>query len=206
MINSELGISKRCGSWVVAFDKPSRPASPRRLIYRNRRAVFVLTLTPSENTLEPMIGATGTMVKFVRGSRILGGSDNARADMLTSLGRFLRMFLAAIILFSCAPVSASHVKSHFASDSDQAQVTMAEVSFANSSAQPSPDDGAMPMGGLGHHYFCGGPCLEAFPARSSYESAYSDGMRVRYPAYLDALAPMFEPTPLREPPRAAVSA
>lgn len=153
-----------------------------------------------------MTGSAGDVARFVGDARRLRAPDCARTSVLSSLGRILRIFLAALVLFSCAPASASHARVHFTSDGDQAQLAVAEVGFADFSARFNSGGDAVAFGGLEHHHFCGCPCLGAFPTRSSYETAYSDGMRVRYGSYLNDLAKMFEPAPLRKPPRQSVRA
>jgi hypothetical protein len=123
-------------------------------------------------------------------------------DVLARSSKALKILLAVLMLFAGAPVSALHAESHFSVDGLQSQSAVVTVVSAD---QTSSDGLSIPMDGLEHH-FCGCPCLEAFPTRSCYEAAYLEGARVRYPAYLDALAPEFEPAPLSKPPRLNISA
>jgi hypothetical protein len=157
-----------------------------------------LTLPRSENTFIAMIALHPKLPGFVHAApaacalrRVHIGSSN-----------FLKVLLAVLMLFASAPVSTLHTKSHFSVDGFQSQSAAAAVASAD---HTSSDDLSIPMDGLEHH-FCGCPGLEAFPTRSCYETAYLEGAGVRYPAYLDALAPEFEPAPLRKPPRVNVSA
>lgn len=161
-----------------------------------------LTLPLSENTFRSMIGSTPTLTRFGNGAWAPCGRICAGIDVLAKSSKTLKVLLVTLMLFAGISVSALHAQSHFSADSSKSQSAVATVAVAD---QTSSDDHSVPMSGLEHH-FCGCPCLEAFPTRASYETAYYEGARVRYPAYLDALFPEFEPAPLRKPPRLNVSA
>jgi hypothetical protein len=149
-----------------------------------------------------MIASMPKLMRFGNGAWALYGRARTGVDVLAKSSKALRILLAVLTLFAGAPVSALHAESHFSIDGFQSQSAVATVA---STDQTSSDGLSIPLDGLEHH-FCGCPCLEAFPTRSCYEAAYLEGARVRYPSYLDALAPEFEPAPLRKPPRLNVSA
>lgn len=149
-----------------------------------------------------MIASMPTLTPFGNGAWAPCGRMRAGVDVLARSSKALKILLAVLMLFAGAPVSALHAESHFSIDGFQSQSAVAPVA---STDQANSDGLSIPMDGLEHH-FCGCPCLEAFPTRSCYEAAYLEGARVRYPSYLDAFAPEFEPAPLRKPPRLNVSA
>lgn len=149
-----------------------------------------------------MIASMPTLMRFGNGAGAPCGRIRTGIDVSARSSRALKILLAALMLFAGAPVSALDAETHFSVDGFQSQSAAATVASAD---QTSSGDLSIPMDGLEHH-FCGCPCLEAFPTRSCYEAAYLEGAGVRYPAYLDALAPEFQPTPLRKPPRVNVTA
>lgn len=119
--------------------------------------------------------------------------------------KFLKAVIAALILFGAAPMSASHVQSHFTASVSQSQLVVVAVGPVITSDQNHSATRSRLFGGLEHH-LCSSPCLEPFLTSSYYETAYLEGTRVRYPAYLDALRAKFEPDPLQKPPRLNISA
>jgi hypothetical protein len=129
--------------------------------------------------------------------------DRARVDFLSRADRFLKMFLAALLLFAAVPISTLHAKPHF--DGQKSHVAMSAVDSTGVEAQNSSDADTAPIGGLEEH-FCSCPCVQALPARSCYTSAYFAGTRVRYAAYFDTLGTSCEPDPLHKPPRFGISA
>jgi hypothetical protein len=143
-----------------------------------------------------MIASMPTLTRFGNGAGAPCGRVRAAADVLARSSKSLKILLAVLMLFAGVPVSTLHAESHF-SAGFQSQPAVATVVSAN---HTNSGDLSIPVDGLEHH-FCGCLCLEAFPTRSCYEAAYLEGARVRYPSYLDALAPEFEPAPLRKPPR-----
>lgn len=177
-------------------------SNSRWRIYRNRGDGLGLTLPSSENTFGLMVASMPTLIRFADGALAPGGRIRLAIDVLTRSCKSLKILLAVLMLFAGAPGSALHAESHFSVDGFQSQSAVATIASAN---QTGSDDLSIPMDGLEHH-FCGCPCIEAFPTRSCYETAYLEGAGVRYPAYLDALAHEFEPPPLRKPPRVNVSA
>lgn len=120
--------------------------------------------------------------------------------VLSRANRLLKALLIAFLVFAGAPVAASHAQSHFATGG-QPQITLISLS----DAQDDSDTGATLFGGLEHHA-CGCPCLEPLPTRSHYVSAFLEGSRIRYSAYLDTLGNSTEPDPIRKPPRLGASA
>lgn len=149
-----------------------------------------------------MIGSMPTLTGFGSAAWAARRPRRAYIGVLASSSKVMKILLAVLMLFAGAPVSALDAESHFSVDGFQSQSAVVAVASAD---QTNPDHNSIPMDGLEHH-FCGCPCLEAFPTRSCYEAAYLEGAGVRYPAYLDALVPEFQPTPLRKPPRVNVSA
>ncbi|HML29584.1 MAG TPA: hypothetical protein PKE16_12245 [Hyphomicrobium sp.] len=113
----------------------------------------------------------------------------------------MKVLLVAVILFAGGPVLASHTNAHF--DHSKSQIAISVTSAADASNHDGNAD-SDPFGGMEHH-FCSNPCLEAFPNRS-YVSAYLEGTRVRYSAYLAVLGATSDPDPLRKPPRLSVGA
>ena len=120
--------------------------------------------------------------------------------VLFRANRLLKALLIAFLVFAGAPVAASHAQSHFATGG-QAQIAL----ISHSDAQDDSDTGATLFGDLEHHA-CSCPCLEPLPTRSHYISAFLEGSRVRYSAYLDTLGNSTEPDPIRKPPRLGTSA
>lgn len=149
-----------------------------------------------------MIGSMPTLTGVRNGAWTARGPRRAHIGILARSSTVMKILLAVLMLFAGAPISALHAESHFSVDGVQSQSAVAAVASAD---QSSSDNNSIPTGGHEHH-FCSCPCLDAFPTRSSYEAAYLEGARVRYPTYLDALAHEFEPAPLRKPPRLNVSA
>lgn len=130
------------------------------------------------------------------------GRIEPRWNVMSRASRYLKALLVAMILFAGAPVSASHANAHFGDA--KSQIAISSVNSVDTSEQDSDSDGA-PLGGIEHHS-CYSPCLDAFPHRSSYVTAYLEGTGIRYPLYLDALGPARDPDPLHKPPRFSVSA
>ncbi len=118
---------------------------------------------------------------------------------------FFKAVIAALILAGAAPMSVSHVQSHFTANISQSQLVVVAVGSVITSDQGHSATGSRLFGGLEHH-LCSSPCLEPFLTRSYCETAYLEGTRVRYPAYFDALRAKFEPDPLQKPPRLNISA
>ena len=173
-----------------------------QLIYRGRDGDLGLTSPRSVNTFLLMIGSMPSLTGVQNDAWDARGPSRVRIGIFARSSKVMKILLAALMLFAGAPIWALHAQSHFSVDGFQSQSAVAAAASAD---QTSSDNTSFPMGGLEHH-FCGCPCLEAFPTRSCYEAAYLEGAGVRYPAYLDALAPKFEPAPLRKPPRLNVSA
>jgi len=119
--------------------------------------------------------------------------------------RILKALLVALVVFSSAPISSSHAKTHIISNGHELHAAVVVADVAGFSEQGE-TDGSPPISGVDHHSWCGCPCVGASHSRSSYDFAYFDGTRVRYSAYLGTLAAKFEPAPLRKPPRLAASA
>lgn len=115
---------------------------------------------------------------------------------------YLKALLVAVILFASAPVSASHANVHFGDP--KSQIAINAVNAVDAGTEDSDSEGT-PLGGIEHHS-CYSPCLEPFPDRSSYVTAYLEGTGVRYPFYLDALGATRAPDPLHKPPRFSASA
>lgn len=113
---------------------------------------------------------------------------------------WVKALLIAFLIFSTAPIAASHAQSHFNTGS-QAQVAVS----THSDAQDGSDAGSTLFGALEHHA-CSCPCLEQLPTRSHCIDVVFERSRIDYPAYLDSLGNSFEPDPIRKPPRLAVSA
>ncbi|MFA5958768.1 hypothetical protein [Hyphomicrobium sp.] len=125
-----------------------------------------------------------------------GGGRSRRANVLARANRFARALLVVFLVFAGSPVAASHVKAHYASD-NQTQLSLAMIADA---VESDADTNAPPLGG-GEQHACSCPCLDPFPTRSHYVSAFLEGTRVRYPSYLDALKLSYHPDPVRKPPR-----
>ena len=125
----------------------------------------------------------------------------ARWDVSSRASRFVKALLVAVVLFAGAPISASHANAHCGPKS---QIAINAINAIDVSIQGGDTD-STPFGGIEHH-FCYSPCLEAFPSRASYVTAYLEGTRVRYPAYFDVLGATRDPDPLRKPPRFSASA
>lgn len=130
-----------------------------------------------------------------------GGAGSRRAKVLTHANRFARALLVAFLVFAGTPIAASHAKAHYASDS-QTQLSLTMVVDA---VESDPGTNAPPLGGSEQHA-CSCPCLDPFPTRSHYVSAFLEGTRVRYPSYLDALKLSYHPDPVRKPPRLSARA
>ncbi|HVU22147.1 MAG TPA: hypothetical protein VHE09_15560 [Rhizomicrobium sp.] len=113
---------------------------------------------------------------------------------------WVKALLIAFLIFSTAPIAASHAQSHFNTGS-QAQVAVSN----HSDAQDGSGAGSALFGALEHHA-CSCPCLEQLPTRSHCIAVIFERSHVDYPAYLDSLGNSFEPDPIRKPPRLAVSA
>lgn len=140
--------------------------------------------------------------------REYSGSGHALSRMRSHSSRsikFLNALIAALIVFGAAPTSATHVQSHFTSSASQSQLVAVAVDSTINSDQGYSPTGSRSFGGLEHH-LCSSPYLEPFLTRSFYETAYFEGTRVLYPAYLDALRAKFEPDPLQKPPQLIISA
>lgn len=91
---------------------------------------------------------------------------------------WVKAFLIAFLIFSTAPIAASHAQSHFNTGS-QAQVAVSNQSDAQ--------DGSDAGSALEHHA-CGCPCLEQIPTRSHCSDVVFERSHIDYPAYLDSLA------------------
>lgn len=133
--------------------------------------------------------------------RLATRTRDARLSVLSCANRFVKVFLVAVILFTGGPVCASHANAHL--DHSKSQIAATAVSVADTSTHKG-DAGSDPFSGMEHH-FCYSPCLEACPNRS-YVTAYLEGTRVRYSAYLAVLGATRDPAPLRKPPRLGASA
>lgn len=123
-------------------------------------------------------------------------------NVMSRASQYLKALLVAVILFAGAPVSASHANAHFGDP--KSHIAINAVNSVDASTDDSDADRS-PLGGIEHHS-CYSPCIEAFPHRSSYVTAYLEGTGVRYPPYLDALRAARDPDPLHKPPRFSASA
>lgn len=160
-----------------------------------------MTLPSSEITFGAMNGSTHASLRLPSAARDLREPTRARANVSSWASRSLKVFLVALVFFASAPICISHAKSHFARNCSESQLTAVATDVAALSEQDDGSADTILFGGLEHHNWCGCPYIDASPSRSCYKSAYLDGQRVRYPAYLDALAAKFEPAPLQKPPR-----
>lgn len=143
---------------------------------------------------------------------MIGSAKNNRGDaadaiaswlmpsLVSRTNRFLKALLVAFLVFSGMPVATSHAQSHF-STGGQAHIAL----VSQSDAQDDSDAGGTLFNGLEHHV-CSCPCVQPVPTRSHYISAFLEGSRVNYPAYLDTLGDSLEPDPIHEPPRSIAGA
>ena len=155
-----------------------------------------LTLPLSETTFRPMGGSTQDIRDYAAGAVVRRSATN----VFSRANRSFKALLIAFLVFAGTPVAASHAQSHVTAGGQQ-QIALIDLN----DTQDDSDTGSVPSSGLEHHA-CSCPCLEPLPTRSHYISAFLDGSRIRYSAYLDTLGSSAEPDPIRKPPRLGVSA
>jgi hypothetical protein len=119
------------------------------------------------------------------------GAKAHRSAFFLLQSKLLRALFASLLVVCGVLATASHAKF-------LPQTQIASVGIENSQADSNSETKI--FGGIEHHA-CGCPCLEPIPMRAHYITAFLEGSRVNYPAYLDSFGDSIEPAPIRKPPR-----